>query len=45
MFDFVELDQDEEINMDEYMKYDDWWVQFEDLKKKLKEIFWGIKDN
>ena len=37
-FDFDEPEEDEEINMDHYMKYDDWWVQFEDLLNKLKSL-------
>jgi hypothetical protein len=36
-FEFFPLEEGEKINMDEYMKYDDWWVQFEDLHKKLEE--------
>ena len=37
IFEFPSLQEDEEINMNEYMKYDDWWVQFEDLCEKLFE--------
>lgn len=37
MFDFIELEKDEEIDMLNYMKYDDWQVQFLDLCKKIKE--------
>ena len=36
MFEFREVEQDE-IDMSEYMKYDDWWVQLQDLIKKLEE--------
>lgn len=31
MFDFLELEEGEDIDMDYYMKYDDWWHQFEQL--------------
>jgi hypothetical protein len=37
VFDFEKSQEDEEIDMTEYMKYDDWWVQFEELRKKLEE--------
>jgi hypothetical protein len=36
-FEFLPLEEDEEIDIDEYMKFDDWWSQFEDLRKKLEE--------
>ena len=36
-FEFLPLEEDEYIDMNQYMKYDDWLVQFEDLLKKLKE--------
>ncbi len=36
-FEFLPPEEDEEIDMKQYMKYDDWWVQFEDLREKLKE--------
>ena len=32
-FDFIELDEGEEITEEEYMKFDDWWVQFDELRK------------
>lgn len=34
-FDFVEPEEDEQIDMKEYMKWDDWWVQFEELRKLI----------
>ena len=37
MFEFLELEEGEEINMSEYMKYDDWWDQLQELVKKLEE--------
>ena len=44
---------DKEINMSEYIKLDDWWVQFEELKnlldiqyeKCLSEAKSGEEDN
>jgi hypothetical protein len=37
MFEFLEVEEDEEIDMSEYMKYDDWWDQLQQLIKKLEE--------
>lgn len=41
MFDFIELEEgDPEVNeiiMDKYMKYDDWWDKLQELIKKLEE--------
>lgn len=37
LFEFLELEENEEIDMTEYMKYDDWWDQFQELMKKLEE--------
>jgi hypothetical protein len=37
MFDFLELEEGEDIDMDYYMKYDDWWVQLQELMKNLEE--------
>jgi hypothetical protein len=41
MFEFQEVEEDDpevnEIDMKEYMKYDDWWVQLQELIKKLEE--------
>jgi len=31
-FEFEELEEDEEIDMNKYIKWDDWWVQFEELR-------------
>ena len=36
-FDFVEL-EGEDIDMAEYIKWEDWWQQFEELKRKLECI-------
>ena len=38
-FEFIEPEEDEEINMKEYMKWDDWWVQFEELRKLIDEQY------
>ena len=37
MFDFLELEEGEDIDMDYYIKYDDWWDQLQELIKKLEE--------
>ncbi len=37
MFEFQEVEEDEEIDMTQYMKYDDWWDQLQELIKKLEE--------
>lgn len=34
-FEFQELEEDEQIDMREYMKFDDWWVQFEELRNSI----------
>lgn len=36
-FEFLPLEEGEDIDMSLYIKYDDWWSQFEDLRKKLEE--------
>ena len=40
LFDFWEIEEDEEIDMNEYMKYDDWWEQFTELFYKLENIYY-----
>ena len=35
-FEFVEPELDEEIQMEQYMEWKDWWVQFEELKQMIK---------
>jgi hypothetical protein len=37
MFEFLEVDEDDEIDMAKYMKYDDWWIQLQELIKKLEK--------
>ena len=37
LFEFLKPEKDEEIDMSEYIKYDVWWDQLLDLRKKLKE--------
>lgn len=37
IFDFQEVEEDEEIDMTQYMKYVDWWDQIQELMKKLEE--------
>lgn len=34
-FEFIELEEGEEIHDESYMKFDDWWVQFEELKNLI----------
>lgn len=38
-FEFVEPKEDEQIDMKEYIKFDDWWVQFEELRKLIDEQY------
>ena len=35
-FEFIEPESDESINMSEYMRWEDWWAQFEQLKQMIK---------
>ena len=43
MFDFEE--EDDEIDMSEYMKFDDWWDQLQELMKQLEEQVEKLKAN
>jgi hypothetical protein len=48
-FDFVEPDCDEEIDMKNYMKFDDWWVQFSNLTNLIEMQYhkcckWEVED-
>jgi hypothetical protein len=38
-FKFVEPEEGEEIDMKKYMKWDDWWIQFEELKKLVHKQY------
>ena len=38
-FHFLEEDEEEDVDMNDYIEWDDWWIQFEELKRKLKEHF------
>lgn len=38
-FEFIEPEEDEDIDMKEYMKWDDWWVQFIELRKLIDEQY------
>ena len=44
LFDFYEIleEEIEEIDLNDYMKYDDWWKQYEELYFKLETI---VKNN
>jgi|688.fasta_scaffold32362_4 hypothetical protein len=37
IFEFREVEEDDEIDMTQYMKYDDWWEQLQELIKKLED--------
>jgi hypothetical protein len=37
LFDFKKLEEGEDFDMSEYIKYDDWWEQFQELIKNLEE--------
>ena len=37
MISFREVEEDEKINMAQYMKYDDWWDQLQELMKKIED--------
>jgi hypothetical protein len=48
-FDFLEPDVDEEIDMKNYMKFDDWWVQFNNLTNLIEMQYhklckWEVED-
>ena len=34
-FEFKELEKDEEFDMNKYIKWEDWWVQFEELRNLI----------
>jgi hypothetical protein len=38
IFDFEEVNDSANINMNDYMKYDDWWEQYLELLKKLEYL-------
>ena len=40
-FEFIYLEDEEyeEIDMEKYMKWDDWWVQFEELRNLIDEQY------
>lgn len=38
-FEFFELEDGEEIIEEEYIKFDDWWKQFEELRQAIKEQY------
>lgn len=37
MFYFQEVEEDEVIDMEQYMKYEDWWNQLQELIRELEE--------
>lgn len=38
-FEFILLGEDDKINMEEYIKWDDWWFQFEQIKFLIKQHY------
>jgi hypothetical protein len=38
-FEFIILGQDDKINMKEYIKWDEWWFEFEQMKFLIKEYY------
>ena len=38
-FEFEEPEEDEDFDMKEYMKWDDWWVQFIELRRLIDEQY------
>ena len=37
-FEFTEPDDEEDIDETTYMKFDDWWFQFEELRRLIREL-------
>ena len=49
-FEFEEPEEDEKIDMKEYMKFEDWWIQFINLRQLIDEQYekccrWEEEDN
>lgn len=42
-FHFRELEEGEEIEDEAYMKFDDWWVQFEELRQLIDQQYEKLK--
>ena len=42
-FEFIDLEEGEEINEDEYIRFDIWWQQFEELRVMLNKHYNNIK--
>jgi len=38
-FEFIDLEEGEEINEDEYIRFDIWWQQFEELRVMLNKHY------
>lgn len=48
-FEFIEPEDDEEIDINEYLQWDIWWAQFEKLKYQIEEQYkkcciWDVVD-
>lgn len=44
-FEFDELEEDEQIYQEEYMKFDEWWKQFNKLRNILNEHYKQLTQN
>ena len=42
-FEFIDLEEGEEINEEEYIRFDIWWQQFEELRVMLNKHYDNIK--
>ena len=42
-FEFIDLEEGEEINEDEYIRFDIWWQQFEELRVMLNKHYENLK--
>lgn len=38
-FEFIEPEEDEEIDMKDYMKFNDWWDEFKELRKLIDKQY------
>jgi len=43
-FEFLELEEGEEIEYVAYMKFDDWWVHFEELRQLIDQQYEKLKN-
>jgi hypothetical protein len=38
-FEFILIGEDDQINIEEYIKFDEWWFQFEQIKILIKQHY------